>query len=120
MAMIVLCLSCVSPPKGKLLLMVTKNIKLPAYPKDGYGIIYVIRPSSRYADHSYSTYVNNPDDENSIAGYTKKKQYIYFYLSPGKSRIYSHADTGAWIDVNVKEDKVYFDELFAFSGFVFE
>ena len=72
------------------------------------ALIYVYRNDENFGSHiSFYVYVNNPNDNEMLAGFTKGHQYIYFYLKPGKYTIYSKADNIDKLNLKVDAGEIY-------------
>ena len=72
------------------------------------ALIYVYRNDENFGSHiSFYVYVNNPNDNKMLAGFTKGHQYIYFYLKPGKYTIYSKADNIDKLNLKVDAGEIY-------------
>ncbi len=90
--------------------VINKNNDLPICisDEDKMALIYVYRNDEHFGSHlSFYVYVNNPKDNQMLAGFTKGHQYIYFYLKPGKYTIYSKADNIDKINLKVSPGEIY-------------
>jgi uncharacterized protein YxeA len=104
------------PDTKKDYIKITKNIKLPMKRSKNNALVYILRPSSTKNEYSHDIYINDPKDRKNFYGSVKGNQYIYFYISSGKYRIYSLADNVSWIDINLKNNNIYFIELITEAG----
>lgn len=86
----------------------TKDYQLPAPINKQKVLVYVVRPSSTGFLVRFNVFINNPDDENMEAGYTRGSQHIYFYLPSGKHTLYSKAENTAEIVLYVETGNVCF------------
>jgi hypothetical protein len=76
--------------------------------EDENALVYVYRNDEHFGSHiSFYVYVNNPNDNQMLAGFTKGNQYIYFFLKPGKYTIFSKADNIDKINLKVNAGKIY-------------
>lgn len=72
------------------------------------ALIYVYRNDEYFGSHiSFYVYVNNPNDNQMLAGFTKGHQYIYFFLKPGKYTIFSKADNIDKLNIKVDAGQIY-------------
>ena len=72
------------------------------------ALIYVYRNDEHFGAHiSFYVYVNKPNDNQMLAGFTKGNQYIYFFLKPGKYTIYSKADNIDKLNLKVDAGEIY-------------
>ena len=106
--------ACVTTPKPDSMKRNVANYTLPKLPKDGYAIVYMVRPANLGAMIKFNVFVDNKEAE---VGYTKGKEYLYFYLPVGKHQILSKASNWATMDVDAKEREIIFVEQKPKSGF---
>jgi hypothetical protein len=81
--------------------------ELPAQAKAGYALIYVIRPSDEATLIKFNVFLDNQNADAEM-GYTQAAQYIYFYVKPGRRRIWSKAENWADLVVAAKPGEIIF------------
>lgn len=81
------------------------------------ALVFVYRNDENFGYHiSFYVYINDPDNNQMLAGFTKGHQYIYFYLKPGKYTIFSKADNIDKININVNAGETYFIKQIPLPG----
>ncbi|MFC1670698.1 hypothetical protein ACFL20_09915 [Spirochaetota bacterium] len=100
----------------KGLIRETGDVKFPASHRADKSVVYIFRPGTERGNFKHDIFVDNAVDSKNYVGYNMGGEYIYFYLSPGKHRIHSHAEYGAWIDIYSEGGKAYFVEQLKKGG----
>jgi hypothetical protein len=67
----------------------TEGFSLPASPRPGKAMIYVVRPSGTGALIRFNVFVENPGIESQEAGFTRGGQNLYFETGAGYRQIFS-------------------------------
>ncbi len=80
---------------------------LPKLPEKGEGLVYVVRPSSRYKTIRFNVFLDNQDSKSEI-GSTMGSQYIYFSLMPGEHKVLSKGENWAETSVSAKAGDILF------------
>lgn len=99
--------SCASLPSQEVIQQEIKGYQLPALPKDDKALVYIVRPSSLGKLVRFKVFVDQKD-QNFYMGYTRGKQYIYFYVSPGEHEILSKAENLAKVKITAKKNEIIF------------
>jgi hypothetical protein len=84
-----------------------RGFKLPAQPREGQAMIYVVRSSPLGGAVRFNVHLNDKSDDVEM-GYTRASQYIYFAVRPGRHVIYSKAENWAEIEISLAEGQVAF------------
>ncbi len=113
--LLILITSCATLPTQSEMRQQIASYELPAKPKDGYAIVYIVRPSSYGAFVSFEIYIGKKDADNEV-GSTTGSEHIYFNLSPGTHKIISKAENATEVELQVEADKVYFLEQIPTTG----
>ncbi|MBE9535880.1 MAG: DUF2846 domain-containing protein [Proteobacteria bacterium] len=80
---------------------------LPVKKEDGSALVYVVRPSFLGKLIRFNVFLDGKEIESEM-GYTRGKQYIYFYVSPGTHQISSKAENWADITIDAKAGELIF------------
>ncbi len=95
----------------------TNDLPISLNNNEGNALIFVYRNDENFGSHiSFYVYINDPEDNQMLAGFTKGHQYIYFYLKPGKYTIYSKADNIDKIIIKVNAGETYFIKQIPLPG----
>ncbi|MFP5386064.1 MAG: hypothetical protein ACLGHN_08305 [Bacteriovoracia bacterium] len=82
---------------------------LPHKPERGEAIVYVLRPSFLGSLIRFNVYLGDKEDESEM-GWNRGSQYIYFFVKPGKHKLYSVAENTAEYEFEAKEGEAVFVE----------
>ncbi len=95
----------------------TKNFEIPFKPSGDEAMIYVVRPSVIGGFVKFNVFVNSKEKQNEV-GYTRAKEYVYFYLKPGDYEIFSKAENWASTKISLKKGEVAFIKQIPTIGFI--
>ncbi len=87
----------------------TAGYTLPHKVKNDKAVVYLIRPESAQSVLNFNVYLDGQKDSDEM-GHTNGKEYIYFYVTPGKHTIYSKGESYRSMDIDVKAGEVIFIE----------
>ena len=95
------------------------SFTLPHKTEPGNAVVYMYRSMGGGAMWTFDTYLDGKDDNSKMGG-TYIGQYIYFYINPGKHKIYTKAPDN-WdeitIDANAGEI-IYLRQNTSLIGFI--
>ena len=103
-------------PSPKVMKADIGTYKLPHQAKEGKAIVYILRPETAQPSENFYVYLDSVKPENKM-GHTNGKQYIYFYVTPGKHTIYSDAERIKSIDIQAKAGDIIFLEQEVIMGY---
>lgn len=99
---------CISaPPPSDEMMAGAASYRLPILPEEGKAIAYVIFAEPHLAQIQFGVFLDGKGPE-SVVGYNRGGQYIYFSLPPGEHTVLSKAENWAEMKVSVKAGDVLF------------
>ncbi len=110
-------LSCASLPPKEEMVNKTKGMTLPFDVVKGKALVYVVRPSMVGTLVRFNVFVDGQNPENEF-GWTRGKEYIHFYLKPGKHQIHSKAENWSSIEVDLKPNSITYIKQNAEMGII--
>jgi hypothetical protein len=84
-----------------------QGYELPARPREGYGMVYIVRPSEVGLFIEFHVYLDAKLGKNRV-GRTKGREYLFFEVSPGKHRIISQGNNTKYKDIDIKPGEILF------------
>lgn len=112
-----LIVGCSTLPSEKDMAKQVSNYKLPYKANKNEALVYVVRPSGLGTIVRFNVFLDDKEDSSEM-GYTRGSQHIYFYVNPGKHKIYSKAENWSEIDGNFEAGKTYFIRQDVSMGFL--
>ncbi len=103
-------------PSPEVMNSSTKGYVLPHKVEEGKAVVYVLRPESAQSVINFNIYLDGQKDSDEM-GHTNGKEYIYFYVTPGKHTIYSKGESFKSIDIDIKAEEVVFIEQEEIMGY---
>lgn len=74
------------------------------------ALVYVVRPNLAGTLIRFNVFIDNPEDKNMEAGWTRGNEYIYFSLPQGVHTLYSKAENTSDLKMVAEPGKTYFIE----------
>lgn len=109
---------CASAPDRKTMEKALAGYELPHKPKDGEGVVYIVRPSSFGGLVRFNVFLDEHEEPNEM-GWNRGSQYIYFFAPEGKHKIWSVAENNAEMEFTVKKSEPIFIKQNAEFGILF-
>lgn len=109
---------CYTQTTVKDMIKETEHYQAPYAATTKQGLIYVVRPSSLYGIFKYNLVLTDRV-ANTVVGYNRGYQYIYFYVNPGIYTITSKAENSSSTKIDIKAGETIYLIQDASFGFLF-
>lgn len=108
---------CATLPSPAKMAEEVSGFTLPRQAETESALIYVVRPSPAGSLIRFNVFLNDKEDKSEM-GYTRGSQYIYFYVNPGKYKIFSNAENWAEIGLDARAGETLFLKQNPELGFI--
>ena len=108
---------CATLPSPAQMAEEVSGFHLPIQAETESALIYVVRPSPAGSLVRFNVFLNDKEDKSEM-GYTRGSQYIFFYVNPGKHKIFSNAENWAEIGLDARAGETLFVKQNPELGFI--
>ncbi len=95
----------------------TANYNLPVKAQKDKALVYVVRPSNMGGLIKFNVFLDDKERDSEM-GFNTGNKYIYFFVSPGKHKIFSKAENWADVEIDAKDNEQIFVKQNTSMGFI--